>query len=62
MSPQSKREQDRHVGVRLSPYLHLRLTEMAKKYNATLSVVIRALLTRAIDEISIEKEDDGESD
>lgn len=62
MSPQSKREQDRHVGVRLSPYLYLRLTEMAKKYNATLSVVIRALLTRAIDEISIEKDDDGESD
>lgn len=62
MLPQSKREQDRHVGVRLSPYLHLRLTEMAKKYNATLSVVIRALLTRAIDEISVEKDDDGESD
>ena len=62
MLPQSKREQDRHVGVRLSPYLHLRLTEIAKKHGATLSVVIRALLTRAVDEISIEKDDEGESD
>lgn len=62
MAPQSKREQDRHVGIRLSPYLHLRLKEIAKKHDVTLSVVIRALLSRVIDEISVEKDDDGESD
>ena len=39
------------VNVRLPPYIFFRLQEIAEKHNVSLSVVIRAFLTKNINEI-----------
>lgn len=62
MAQQSKRSKDRHIGIRLSPHLHLQVVEMAKKHGVSLSVVIRALLMRALGEIIDDKGYERESD
>lgn len=51
MSRDSKRNKERHVGVRLPPDIHHTLVEMSQKHQVSLSVVIRALLIRALGEV-----------
>lgn len=61
MSFESKRSKEQHVGVRLPPYIYHALTELAKKHEVSLSVVIRALLMRALEEIIGNEDYDRES-
>lgn len=45
----------RIISVRFPPYLLLRLGELSKKHGTSVSVVIRALLTKSIEDITDDK-------
>lgn len=45
----------RIISVRFPPHLLLRLGELSKKHGTSVSVVIRALITKSIDEITDDK-------
>lgn len=47
----SKRTKERRVDIRLPPYQYHTLSELAKKHGTSLSVALRALLKKALDEI-----------
>lgn len=52
---ESKRSQDRRIDVRLPPYQHHTLVELAKAHKTSVSVMVRALLKKTLDEIIDER-------
>lgn len=61
MAKRSKRTDDRRVDIRLPPYQYLTISELAREHGTTISMMIRALLKKSLDEIE-KAEDEQEGD
>lgn len=53
----SKRMQDRRIDIRLPPYQYQTIRELAKEYNTSLSMMIRTLLRKALDDVISENDE-----
>lgn len=56
----SSRKRDRRIDIRLPPYQYQTIQELASEYNTTLSVMIRTLLRKALDDV-MNKNDEREN-
>lgn len=56
----SSRKRDRRIDIRLPPYQYQTIQELANEYNTTLSVMIRTLLRKALDDV-MNKNDEREN-
>lgn len=49
--------QDRRIDIRLPPYQYQTIRELAKEYNTSLSMMIRTLLRKALDDVISENDE-----